>query len=190
MKTKIERQKPSDAKLRELILYIAMRCEDDESFGAVKLNKLLFYADFTAYKRFGRSITGHEYQALPQGPCPRAMVPILRKMKRDGELVTQIRDYYGLKQHRPIALRDADLKLFGAAEISLVDGLIEKHRGASAADISLESHRFIGWKLARAGESIPYAVALVSKRPLTPQEEAYAWSLDSMAKECLKKNGR
>jgi hypothetical protein len=32
----------------------------------VKLNKLLFFSDFTAYLLFGESITGQEYQKLDQ----------------------------------------------------------------------------------------------------------------------------
>ena len=36
----------NDAKLRELVLYICYLSEGDNSFGKVKLNKILFYADF------------------------------------------------------------------------------------------------------------------------------------------------
>ena len=54
--------KPDDNKLRELVLYIAVLSEGDPAFGKVKLNKLLFFADFTAYLSFGKPITGHEYQ--------------------------------------------------------------------------------------------------------------------------------
>ena len=39
--------------LGELILYIAERCAEDPIFGAVKLNKLLWRADFLAYARDG-----------------------------------------------------------------------------------------------------------------------------------------
>ena len=52
-------------KLRELILYLARESEGDDYFGVVKLNKLLFYIDFEAYRRFGKSVTEQEYQALP-----------------------------------------------------------------------------------------------------------------------------
>jgi len=37
---------PNDDKLRELILLIAEWCQADPKFGAIKLNKLLFHADF------------------------------------------------------------------------------------------------------------------------------------------------
>jgi hypothetical protein len=62
-----------EARLRELILYIAARCERDPRFGATKLNKILLFADFLAYFRRRRPITGVEYMRLPNGPAPRRL---------------------------------------------------------------------------------------------------------------------
>src|SRR5262245_17319205 len=95
-----ESQAERDARLREIILLIAMRSEGDEPFGAVKLNKLLFYADFLSYVKFGESITGQEYQALPQGPAPRRMLPVLQRMQKNGVLAIRENDYYGKNQQR------------------------------------------------------------------------------------------
>lgn len=50
-------------KLRELVLYVCTASEGDESFGSVKLNKLLFYSDFLSYLQHGIPITGQEYQS-------------------------------------------------------------------------------------------------------------------------------
>lgn len=60
----------SEEKLRELILYIAQKSKTDPRCGAVKLNKLLYYADFSAYRLLGRAITGAEYQHLKKGRRP------------------------------------------------------------------------------------------------------------------------
>jgi hypothetical protein len=82
----VPRIKPDDSKFRELILLIARESEGDPRFGSIKLNKLLFYADFVAYQHLGKPITGQEYFALPQGPAPRYMVPIREKMEADGDI--------------------------------------------------------------------------------------------------------
>ncbi len=58
------------AKFRELFLYIAESCAEDPRFGAVKLNKILYYADFEAYRRLGEPITGDTYRKLSEGPAP------------------------------------------------------------------------------------------------------------------------
>ena len=73
--------RPDDAKLRELILLISSLSEGDPTFGAVKLNKLLFHCDFSAYLTYGRPITGQEYFALKQGPAPRRLLPITKRMQ-------------------------------------------------------------------------------------------------------------
>jgi len=63
----------NEKKFQELMLYIASRSADDQKFGATKLNKILFYADFQAYLSLGKSITGAEYQRLGNGPAPREL---------------------------------------------------------------------------------------------------------------------
>ena len=45
-------------KFKELVLHISQKCADDPSFGAVKLNKILFFADFASSAHYGTPITG------------------------------------------------------------------------------------------------------------------------------------
>jgi hypothetical protein len=91
--TKSRSAQTDDRKMTELILYLASRSEEDPRFSATKLNKLLFYCDFTAYRHLGQSITGHSYQKRPFGPVSKAMLPILEQMKRDGDCSESSRDY-------------------------------------------------------------------------------------------------
>lgn len=157
-------------KLKELILYIARESEGDEHFGVVKLNKLLFNADFEAYRRFGESVTGQEYQALPSGPAPRQILPTLQDMQDQSELVIREESLYGYIQKRPLALRQADIHLFSQDEIALIDHILQRFRHMSATQVSDLSHEFLGWSLAEPGETIPYAVALLGREELTEQE--------------------
>lgn len=192
MDTAHDTLKPSfqadDAKLRELILYIARSSEGDKSFGSVKLNKLLFYSDFLAYLTLEQPITGHEYQALPQGPCPRAMLPILKQLEESDELRIREEPYFGKIQRRPLALREPHLRRFTGDEIVLVDRLIERFWGMSATKISELSHEFIGWQVVEIGEVIPYSMALIGYRDLTPQERQWAAELEPRARELLNQN--
>ena len=54
------------AKFRELILWLCAVSETDPTFGATKLNKLLFFIDLESLRQFGQTITDQEYQKLPQ----------------------------------------------------------------------------------------------------------------------------
>ena len=175
----------SDRKFRELILLICSRSEKDEKFGAVKLNKLLFNSDFSAYLTFGKSISGQEYFKLPNGPAPRQLMPVTNRMKLLGQLAYKDVEYFGHIQKRPIALRQPDVGVFTPQEINLVDRIIEKYRNQSATTISLDSHGFLGWKVARDKEVIPYSTALVGLRKPTPQEQAYGLELEPLAVGCL-----
>ena len=62
------------SKFRELVLYIAEQSEGDPRFGAVKLNKILYYSDFEAFRVLGESITGATYRKLSEGPAPLQML--------------------------------------------------------------------------------------------------------------------
>lgn len=180
-----KRIEPNDEKLQELILYIADKCQGDESFGATKLNKLLFYADFMAYLNFGQAITGHPYKCLEQGPVPTQLKPIRDRMEEYNDIVLVERQYHGYKQTRIIPRRDADLTLFTADEIRLVDTIIAQHESFTAKEISEQSHEFIGWKFANIGEEIPYEVCLIGLREPTPEEIRIGLSLEPLAEKYL-----
>jgi hypothetical protein len=167
----------SERKFKELLLYVTEQSEGDSSFGATKANKLLFFADFQAYLYLGHSITGRLYERMNHGPVPVDIYSTRTEMQQEEELLIFDRDYYGNRQTRFVARRQPDLSLFSAEEISLVDRLIRQNWGRSAKEISDESHRFAGWALARDREVIPYEVALVSFRELTPAEIEYGRSL-------------
>lgn len=172
---------PNDQKLKELILFLAKRSERDPRFGATKLNKLLFFADFWAFVRLGQAITWHEYQKLEHGPAPRRMLPVIDELIREGSLAWARRDYFGRTQKVAIALREPDLTTFSAAELGVVLNVIDHFSEVDGAEISGRSHQFQGWKLARDGETIPYEVALVKIVP-TPSGELY---LDKKTEEAV-----
>lgn len=173
---------PDDAKLAELMLYVARRCEADLAFGATKLNKILFFADFLAYLRTGRPITGQRYQKLDQGPAPRRLLPVQKALCRKDDAALGKRDHFGRPQSRLIALREPDLSRFSGVEIAIVDEVLAMLEGHNARAASELSHRFLGWQLAKKGEDIPYQSALLERRPLTDAEKAHALTLTPTAK--------
>src|SRR5687767_12600991 len=78
-----------EGKLEKLILYIAEACSDDLTFGAVKLNKILYRSEFTAYARCGEPITGLPYFRLPAGPAPQPLKRVRTRMERKHRIVVQ-----------------------------------------------------------------------------------------------------
>jgi hypothetical protein len=162
-----------------------MKSEGDPGFGKVKLNKLLFFSDFLSFLFHGKAITSQEYQALQQGPAPRAMLPIMREMENSGEIAVREMEYHGFKQQRVFCLRPPEVEGFDPREIALVDEMITKHWGKNGADVSEKSHRFIGWALAKIGETIPYEVVMVGNRALTEKERNRGIELEADAEAAL-----
>ena len=183
-------RKHDDQKLKELILLIASQSQEDATFGAVKLNKLLFYSDFLAHLSLGRSITGHDYFALQQGPCPKRLVPIVDEMQRDGELAVYEMKFHGYTQRKTVALREADLDKFRPEEVDLIYRVIKHYWGKTGKQMSDATHRFVGWVVANEKEVIPYSVALVGTREPTLDEIHRGMALEKMAVECLASRDR
>lgn len=172
-------------RLRELILYIATRCQDDPKFGATKLNKILWWADFLAFGQRGKPITGVEYMRLPQGPAPRRFVPVRNAMQESGELaIAVVQTRGGYEQKRPVALRSAKLDLFSADDIAIVDSVIRVLRRKTARGVSRQSHGK-AWEIAGDMESIPYEAIFLSDDPITRDDIArtrvlarqYGWAI-------------
>lgn len=154
-------------KLKELALYISARCEHLRRFGATKLNKVLFYADFAAFKRRGRPITGADYQRLPHGPAPVRMLPIQQQLQQEGRAVVRTRPVTQggpWVENRLIALAPADLSVFEPEEIALVEEVIEVFKHSTAATMSDMTHSLPGWLFSNDQAVIPYSTALLPKK--------------------------
>jgi hypothetical protein len=143
-------------KFKELVLYVADQSGGDPTFGAIKLNKILFFSDFLSYAHRGRSITGAAYQKLPYGPAPKAMLPIQEEMLESGDADLVPADYFGRDQKRLAARREPNLNLFEDEEIALVDKVMNALIFETATSVSDLSHQWAGWQLAEVKEDLPY----------------------------------
>lgn len=166
-----EKVRYDERKLRELILYIARRSAADPYFGRTKLNKILFFADFEAYRRLRRPITGAVYQRLPQGPAVQQMLPILRTL--EGSVTEISEDTFAGAQQRLVPLRSADLSVFTGEEIAIVDQVLDELRPMTNYQVSELSHTTMAWRLTENRQEIPYSFALVDSAP--PTDEDVMW---------------
>lgn len=157
-------------RFRELILYVSKECQNDTRFGATKLNKILYHSDFKAFERFGTPLTGVRYIRLPQGPAPRALVPVRNELEREGALKVERREVApGYTQDRTIALREPVKDLFTADELALVDEVIEQLWNQSAKEVSDASHD-ISWRALTHKDPMPYELVHLSNDPISESE--------------------
>ncbi len=144
-------------KMRELILYLAQAEKGDYTFGRVKLAKLLYYADMSAYVLLGAPITGATYMKRKEGPAAREFVPLRDQMLGIGDAREVPTNYpNGHVGQRLEALRDPNIDLFDEKELKIADEVVERYRGWSGTQLSIESHKEIGWRVADMDAVIPY----------------------------------
>lgn len=155
--------KQDTQKLRELILFVAQECADDE-VGDVFLNKVLFFSDAFALQRLGQPITGSRYQKQPMGPTSRPLLPVREAMLKDGDVKVETIE----KRTVTTALRAPDMSRFAPGETELVEHVIGLLRNWSATVVSNASHQLSpGWNLVEEGEDIPLETQLISREPVS-----------------------
>ena len=168
-------QECNEDKFRELVVLIAGRLTDDAAGGATKLNKVLYFAEFTHVRRTGRSITGADYQKLPNGPAPRRLLPVRNELIESGDAELEECDFLGYKQQRLVPKRDADVSVFDDEELQTIDDVLRDLEGMNGRDLSDLSHQEAGWRLTQEGDTIPYTASFIPReQPLTPTAVAQA----------------
>lgn len=150
-------------KFRNLMLYLAHLSREDPHFGAVKLNKLLYYCDFIAFSRLGKPITGADYQKLTEGPAPVPMVLERKHLIDQGLAKLEHRRYFRYVQQRlvPDGDQSALAEEFTREEIGIISEVHEAMLPMTAREASETSHRELGWILAELHANIPYETAVL-----------------------------
>lgn len=164
----------SGAKFKELVLYLSQRSADDEGFGMVKLNKLLYRADFEAFRTLGRSITGVQYEKQEFGPVARQLPLALDDLARQGYVIWRHFEAGPYTRKVPEAIETPDLSLFADEEVAVADRAVQELSDFGGKEVSEWSHdHSAGWRVARIGEEIPYATAIVSTDEIDDEAIAY-----------------
>jgi hypothetical protein len=145
------------AKFKALVHYVCWSRKDDPAklLGATKLNKILWLSDFLTYYRTGDPITGARYVKREFGPVPRAIVPVLDELEREGAVFARKTTLHGRPKTDFIVAKEPTVE-FTKEELRTIDGMItfvcDEH---TAKSISEKSHDHI-WHAAEDGEDIPY----------------------------------
>ncbi len=166
----------SDVRISELVLYIAEKCLDDPRFGAVKLNKILYFADVMSYRLYGEPITGGQYMKLSKGPVLKRMKLILQSLVDRNRAVIVKRKVHDFEENRIVATSEPNLDIFRARDIALLDEIIRMNWGKTANEVSEASHG-IAWEVAQDQQLIPYEAMLLSDQNVTEDDIARAQEL-------------
>ncbi len=167
-------------KFRELALHIAHRSRKDPWFGAVKLNKILYYCDFIAFARYLKPITGATYVKYPEGPVPCEMLGERNAWVGEGLAEIRRRDVFRYTQHRLVPKGEHDVlpTSFSEHERAIIEEVLGALRLMTAKEASDMTHEELGWILAQERASIPYETAW-----LVPKTDVELWTMDTLSSD-------
>lgn len=146
-------------KLEEAVHYVCAKAGD--SLGAVKLNKILYYADMLHYALTGAPITGATYAKQQRGPVPKQVLPAIDHLVQARRLSCQNVSLFDFVRRRFDAHGETDISVFSKEEIERLDDMIREFDRATAAELSDLSHTIV-WRSAELGETLPYDSFFVS----------------------------
>jgi len=113
-----------------------------------KLNKLLFYADFTMHKETGFSISGVQYQAIPMGPVPVNFNTIFEYLTKK-DILTVNYTYYsdgGVgEQYMPFENRTFNKALFTDKELNVLELIAKRFKETTTREMIDISHQEKAW---------------------------------------------
>lgn len=135
-------KKPDFHKISQLIAYFNGNIE----LFKTKLNKLLFYADFTMYQRTGHSITGIRYRAIPFGPVPADYEKLYLKLQDDQKInIVEIGFDNGNYGELIESNQKLELETFSEKEKNVLDDIVNKFKGLTTKQVVEISHKELAW---------------------------------------------
>jgi len=143
----------SPQRLSEMVKFFI--CKEGEVF-PTKLNKQLFYADFSHYRSYGLSISGLRYKAIQYGPVPFHYDTIYDNI--DG-IEKDIVVSHNAESTR-LSCNGFDASVFSKEELSTLNQVYSATKGMTTEQIVNVSHEEQAWLLHKAAaEFIPYTDA-------------------------------
>jgi uncharacterized phage-associated protein len=139
-------KKPLPVKIANLVTYYIQHSKPDFN-DKLKLNKQLFFSDFTHYKNHGTSITGLSYRAIKYGPVPAFYDNIYTYLENEQLISSQfLKLPNGGAREVFISEADFDKSLFTEEEKETIYTIIENFADISTWDIVDLSHKEKAWQ--------------------------------------------
>jgi len=158
-------------KFSRAVQYVAWKAGNRSQFGAVKLNKVLWFAEARVYALHRRHMTGETFVKGQFGPVPKHIMPVRAQLEKAG--LIQVWDDRGQTRFRSLAA--PDMGDFEKEDLKQLDFWItEIDTEHTAASISDKTHDY-GWELAEMGEEIPL-YAILAERVRHPKGKELEWA--------------
>ena len=166
-------------RFKELVHYVCSLCSDrPDELGAVKLNKVLWFADSYAFRKNGKTISGETaYVRRKLGPVPKTIFATTEELEKEGVLeISETKRRDGKTQRREFkVLKLSEGEVFSEGEKEIINRIVDDVcRNHTAHSISELSHDEI-WEVLNDGDEIPiYTVLATNAAEVTEEDKAWA----------------
>ncbi len=143
-------------KFKEVLLYILYKVGSKPNIGETVLYKLLYFIDFDYYEKYEEQLIGATYVKNRYGPTPLEFKKIIENMTKEKEIDKVVSKYFEYPQTKYLPLRKPDFTKLNAAEIALVDEVLNKLSDMNARQISDYSHNDVPWLTTEENKTIEY----------------------------------
>lgn len=158
-------------KFGRAVQYIIWKAGNRPKFGAVKLNKVLWFAEARVYVLHRHFMTGETFTKDQYGPVPKHIMPTRASLQKAGAI--EVWDDRGQTRFR--AKTAPDMFGFTADELKQINFWIEEiDKQHTAKTISDKTHDY-GWEIAEIGEEIPL-YAILAERARHPKGKELEWA--------------
>jgi len=167
-------------KLKEALHYVITRCDNPARLGAIRLNKIMWFADRYAYRVNGASITADTYVKQRLGPVPKSVRAAISELAAEDKIAVReaevpggylMRHFFGLKDAEVVALSEQDRRILDTYASVICDNF-------SSNEISDATHDHV-WEAAELGEEIPMFTAFARRGEITADVRQWANSFVS-----------
>jgi transcriptional regulator with XRE-family HTH domain len=153
------------AKFQESLLYVLNKIGAKPNIGETVLYKLLYFIDFDYYEQYEEQFIGATYKKNKFGPTPLEFRKVVEMMIEAGEVQKLPNKYFNYPQTKYLPLRRPDLSQLGAAELIVIDRVLDRLSDMTAAQISEYSHNDVPWLSTADGAVIPYEAVFYRTAP-------------------------
>jgi putative zinc finger/helix-turn-helix YgiT family protein len=144
----------SSARIASIISYFIQHSKPEFN-DKLKINKQLFFADFTHYKNYGVSITGLSYRAIKYGPMPANYHNIYAYLENEQFISSQFSKLSnGGAGELFVSNTTVDTSIFSDEEKETFAKITEKFANISTWEIVELSHKGKAWKALESNNSL------------------------------------
>ena len=162
-------------KLKEALHYVISLCDDPSKLGAIRLNKIMWFADKYAFRLNGATITADTYVKRRLGPVPKNVLAAVGELSAEGKVVSRettvpgnnvMRHFFTLLPPENSVLSDQDRDILHSFSELICNGF-------TANEISDLTHDQV-WEAAELGEEIPMFATFAQAGPITSEVRLWA----------------